>query len=131
MTRYLQVLTIPCVARRASHTKELKGVICIVSEQNWISYQVYRFSIRANLLRFYSIKRKLSRVISCPELDECTLLTFHLGKKKFTCAILKTSIFRYLHLCTYVLVDQISYTGKSDALDRGNYNDLERVTTRV
>ena len=39
-----------CRPESFSRAKELKGVICIVSEQNWISYQVYRFSIRENLL---------------------------------------------------------------------------------
>ena len=59
-----------------------------VSEPNWISYKVYRFFHKGKLTvrlssriyshkcqrkRFYGIKRKLSGVISCPELDECTL----------------------------------------------------------
>ena len=33
------------------------------------------YSHKCHRKRFYSIKRKLSGVISCPELDECTLYT--------------------------------------------------------
>ena len=64
-----------CHLESFSHAKEHKDVICIVSEPNWISYKVYRFS-RANFTvrltsriysykchwkRFYGIKRKVVR----------------------------------------------------------------------
>ena len=38
-----------CHLERFSRVKEHNNVICIVSEPNWISYQVYRFSIRGDV----------------------------------------------------------------------------------